>query len=135
MFEKKKEKKRCLSSSFRNTLRNDGSKREKWSSGMFKAELEMFHTYYPSTRIENQAKMSYQISGKLVREGRIKVCLVSEILCYRSDWNTTVCKSISVRYSMILSVYLMAIFTISKIEVVRDDNATTNYGILKIWNI
>lgn len=104
---------------------------------MFKAELEMFHTYYPSTQIENQAKMSYQISGKLVREGegRIKRCLVSEILYYRSDRNTTVCKSISVRYSMILSVYLMAIFTISKIEVVRDDNATTNYGILKIWNI
>lgn len=97
---------------------------------MFKAELEMFHTYYPSTQIENPAKMSYQISGKLVREGegRIKRCLVSEILYYRSDKNTTDCKSISVRYFMILSVYLMAIFTISKIEVDRDVNATTNHG-------
>lgn len=49
---------------------------------MFKAELDTLHTYYPSTQIENHAKMSYQISGKLVREGegRIKGCLVSEMI-------------------------------------------------------
>lgn len=49
---------------------------------MFKVELDMLHTYYPSTQIENQTKMSYQISGKLVRkgEGRIKGCLVSEMI-------------------------------------------------------
>lgn len=39
---------------------------------MFKAELDMFHTYY-STQIEDQAKMSYQIAGKLVREGEGRI--------------------------------------------------------------